>query len=64
MTLNDIKDGFVIETVDGDRFSKQGETFVDQWSYFSVSDYNEDLTHKKHSDMDIKKVYGLVELNM
>jgi len=62
--LSDIKEGFTIEFEDGDQFILLGDHFTDKQQYFSKENYNDDLTHKRHSDMDIYKVYVPIQIEI
>lgn len=56
-TKADLKDGMIIEHRDGDLFIVLGDRIVAKNGYWTLDDYNDDLTDRNHKGADIVNVY-------
>ena len=61
MTKSDLKAGWMVKLANGssaivEQKTEYGDLLRDSCRHFLLSEYNEDLTHKKYSHLDIIKV--------
>lgn len=59
-TKNDLKDGMVVKTREGNYYLVCGDLFIRDMGFLEINTYNNDLTNKLSIEEDIVAVYGKI----